>query len=397
MGRLSADTLTGIGREADVPGLSGLEAPGQTAPGEQTVPETVEPGQTVPEETVETEPTQVVAEETVSAAPVETVAETVAPTQPVAPAPGLPGGSAWLYAALALVAAVLVCLVIDTLRKGRKEPSGDSSPKKNTAPPPAQTCGDAAGIPGRPGAITAALVQGQGAREDQQDCCGWSDLEAYPQQGVLAVVADGMGGLSNGSVVSSALVRIFQDGFRHRGACVRPGELLLELASQANAQIGQMLRGAERSGSTLVSVIVQNGYLYFLSVGDSHLYLYRGGALLRLNREHVYQEELAVRAVNRTVPLSQVQHDRQAHSLTSYFGSGTISGLDRSDHGIKLVAGDRIFLATDGVFGTLSDAQMEQALELGAAKGAKTMDNQVREANRPYQDNYTGLILEYRG
>jgi len=160
--------------------------------------------------------------------------------------------------------------------------------------------------------------------------------------------------------------------------------------------VNQMLRGQERSGSTLVAATVRDGMLHFLTVGDSRIYLYRGGALLQLNREHIYQEELAVKALNQIVSQQQVRGDRQAHSLTSYFGIGRIPAMDRNYEGIRLVDGDKILLASDGVFGTLSQPQMEAAMSRNVTEAAKLMGEWVRTANRPHQDNNTAVILEYR-
>lgn len=326
-------------------------------------------------------------------------------------------GSIWLWAALAVVLALLIALAVDTVRRknqkkrrrrrppqakpttvkeaGEPDLSG-TAPTAVTAAAASATIATPADVPPAPLSIRAAVFQDVGARDDQQDSYGMTDANLYAQQGVMAVVADGMGGLSNGKAVSSALVRTFLEGYGNVSYSA-PQEGMLELALRANAQINQMLQGQERSGSTLISAMIRSGYLHFLTVGDSRLYLYRSGVLLQLNREHIYQEELAVKAINRMIPLSQVRGDRQAHSLTSYFGIGRIPAFDRNDEGIKLIPGDRILLCSDGVFGTLTQEQMEEALTHSVSEAAKLMGEMVRQADKPYQDNNTGLILEYLG
>ena len=295
-------------------------------------------------------------------------------------------GNGWLIGGLVLILALLLCLAAEYFRRNRKK-----KVRRSPRPAPVAYAGG--------GAVSAAVYQHIGAREDQQDSYGVSRPELYAQQGVMGVVADGMGGLSNGKAVSSALVRTFLDGFPQVSAYYSlTSDILLDLSIRANAQINQMLRGAERSGSTLVATLIRDGYLHFLTVGDSRIYLYRGGALLQLNREHIYQEELAAKAVNQAVTMNQVRSDRQAHSLTSYFGIGRIPSIDRNDEGIKLVNGDRILLASDGVFGTLSREQMEQALQLNNINdAAKQMGDWILAEDKPYQDNNTLVILEYRG
>ena len=315
-----------------------------------------------------------------------------------------------LYVALAVVLLVLVVLIVDTIlrykrKKARAERKRAKRRQKEAAEKPAPmnaapagevtVIGNIADVPKAP--VSAAYFQDIGARDDQQDSYGMTDISQYSQYGVMAVVADGMGGLANGKAVSSALVRTFVEGFGVVAAYPKCSDALLDLAIRANEQINRMLQGQERSGSTLVTALVKNGLLYFITVGDSRLYLYRGGALLQLNREHIYQEELAVKAVNRQVSIQQVSGDRQSQSLTSYFGIGKIPCVDRNHEGIKLLPGDRLLLSSDGVFGTLSVEQMEQALSLPLQEAAQTMGRMVREAEKPYQDNNTGLILEYQG
>lgn len=329
------------------------------------------------------------------------------------------GGYGWLYVALAVVLVVLVLLVVDTIMRYRyKKARAEKRAKRKRQAERQNAAASKAGAPAAESTIavssnevtvignimdlpkdpvSAAYFQDIGAREDQQDSYGMTDLSQYGQYGAMAVVADGMGGLANGKAVSSTLVRTFVEGFGVVAAYPRCSDALLDLAIRANEQINRMLQGQERSGSTLVSALIKNGQLYFLTVGDSRLYLYRGGALLQLNREHIYQEELAVKAVSRQISIQQVSGDRQAQSLTSYFGIGKIPCIDRNHEGIKLLPGDRLLLASDGVFGTLSPAQMEQALSLPLQEAAQTMANMVREAEKPYQDNNTGLILEYQG
>ena len=301
---------------------------------------------------------------------------------------GYPVTNAMVLATLGLILAMLAAVLLAVRKK-------KSVPQKTQQAPlePVSAENTLAPMKG----IRAAYHQNIGARQDQQDSCTYSDPALYLQQGILAVVADGMGGLANGKAVSATLVRIFEEGFRQSNPQYGGADLLLELAVRANSQINQMLMRQDRSGSTLVAAIVRKGYLHFLAVGDSRIYLCRGGALIQLNREHIFREELAVKAVNQAVPMNQVWSDRQAHALTSYFGIGRIPHLDRNIEGIKLKEGDRILLASDGVFSTLTATQLEAALSGDVQDAANRIGDMIRAADKPYQDNNTAVILEYLG
>ena len=318
-------------------------------------------------------------------------------SQPVGHLPTVAGvtlTNGMLLAALGVILVLLAGAVWVAWKKraasGQSEAEQADTAPVVQAPPEHQEMSASAGI-------RAAYHQHIGAREDQQDSFTYSDPCRYEQQGVLAAVADGMGGLANGKAVSAALIRVFDEDFRRVPPSYRSQELLLEMAARANSQINQMLWGRERSGSTLAAVIVKQGYLHFLSVGDSRIYLYRDGGLLQLNREHIFQEELAGKVLNQEESLNRMRTDRQAHALTSYFGIGRIPALDRNDEGIKLIKGDKILLASDGVFGTLSAGQLEEALRHCPAEAVTEIGERIRSLDKPYQDNNTAVVLEYLG
>ena len=97
------------------------------------------------------------------------------------------------------------------------------------------------------------------------------------------------------------------------------------------------------------------------------------------------------------LPADRANYDAQAKSLTSYLGAGKITHLDRNQEGIKLLPKDRIILSSDGVFGTLTPEQMEEALKLPIAESAVKMRDMIEGIAKKHQDNYTALILEYLG
>lgn len=240
-----------------------------------------------------------------------------------------------------------------------------------------------------------------GKRKDQQDSFGVSDaadLELYEKKGLFAVVADGMGGLADGGLVSVEAVRTCLGMFYDELGSEDAADRLLKMAARVNRNVNRMLSGkAQRSGSTLVEALIYQGRLHFLTVGDSRIYLYRQGGLICLNRPHVYAEEIALEVLNGRSSLGQMETDPQRKSLTSYIGAGEIKHLDRSEEGIMLLDGDKIMLASDGVFGTLTEQQMADALSSDAETAARQMNTMICAAQKAQQDNYTAVILEYHG
>ena len=211
---------------------------------------------------------------------------------------------------LAVVAVVLLCLY----RWRRKRAAVQKKPAK----------------PWQVARIAVGKVHEQGAREGQQDCFAVSDQALIPTHGLLAVVADGMGGLADGDKVSQSVVQAVLDTFLAAQGRGDPEWLLLALARSAVEAVGRMLGpdNFRTSGSTLVMALIREGALSFLSVGDSRICLYRGGVLIQLNREHIYQRELALRAVNGEISIPEAYASDKGSGLTSFLGMGPLTHID---------------------------------------------------------------------
>lgn len=241
-----------------------------------------------------------------------------------------------------------------------------------------------------------------GGRESQQDSFGISDITdrmLCQRKGILAVVADGMGGLSDGAAISGMITSCMLQDFASGAPVSDPALELLSMVSRANGQVNRYLAETEgQSGSTVVAVWIQGPRLYFISVGDSRIYLLRGGALTQLNREHTYGAELDELAALGKISLEEARENDQRHALTSYIGMGEVEHIDRSMHPLHLEPGDKVLLMSDGVFGTVPDPEIARlAGPADAFTAARNLEQAVLAAGKPGQDNFTAVVLEYMG
>jgi serine/threonine protein phosphatase PrpC len=172
-----------------------------------------------------------------------------------------------------------------------------------------------------------------------------------------------------------------------------PQGKLLELTAQGQSEVLDINRRGQRCGTTLVAVLIQEGYLSAISVGDSRIDLYRSGVLLQLNREHV---NARVRDEESAFDGAPPVEGRRRAALTSYIGQEDLRELDRTLNPIQLVSGDRVLLMSDGVFGTLSDEQLVALLEQDAQKAADSIIKQVQMQKNQYQDNATVVVVEVK-
>lgn len=246
-------------------------------------------------------------------------------------------------------------------------------------------------------AVRIGKLHEQGARAGQQDCFGVSDESLMEDRGLLAVVADGMGGLADGEKVSEAVVGAVLDGFiLYQGICT-PEQQLLMLAKQAAACVNGLLgaSGIRKSGSTMVMGLVRDGAFSFLSVGDSRVCLYRQGILMQLNREHVFKDKLALDAVNGKIPLQEVYTDSRRSGLTSFVGMGALEHIDLPSSPVKLVFGDKLLLMSDGVYNALDEQELTACLDAAPVRAVERLRQAIQEKAYTNQDNYTAVLIEY--
>lgn len=243
--------------------------------------------------------------------------------------------------------------------------------------------------------VTIGKLHEQGERSGQQDCFGVSDESLIQTRGLLAVVADGMGGLSDGDKVSTAAVESILDNFvLYQGKCT-PEQQLLMLTQYAVGSVNELLGpdGFSKSGSTLVMGLLRESAFSFLSIGDSRICLYRHGILMQLNREHIYKNKLALDAVNGEIALPDVYSDTRGSGLISFLGMEKLQYIDFPAEPVRLFSGDKLLLMSDGVYNALDNDEIRKCLEAAPEEAAEQIRKAIQEKGYTNQDNYTAVII----
>lgn len=239
-------------------------------------------------------------------------------------------------------------------------------------------------------------VHGIGGRDYQQDSLGHTRI--LNGSGILAIVADGMGGLSNGEQVSQQIV---MDGLGYGAAMtgLSEGNPLLGMVGQINTNVNRMLgpEGIYKCGSTLIAVLVAQDQFHWVSVGDSRIYLYREGYVNQLNTDHDLFQQWMPEILAGTRSYVEAARNPDGRKLTSFIGMGELKYADYSRQPIDLRQGDRLVLVTDGVYGTVPPEQLADILKANpeVSDAAKVLERRIRDARMPHQDNYTALILGF--
>jgi len=243
--------------------------------------------------------------------------------------------------------------------------------------------------------VSAGGCQYIGTREHQEDSFGISDVkdpQLCAKKGIIAVVADGIGGMDDGQVASKLVVQTIASGFYQETDLPSPALRLLTLAANAHIKVNEYCQHhGTRCGSTLAAVLLDRNDLYFLSIGDSRIMLYRQGGFIQLNREHKLGKILEEKAALNTLDGSAA--NRKPGALTSHVGMDDLRQIDRNMSPIHLLKGDKLLLMSDGVYNTLSEGELLSLLENKPEESAARICEAVKAKQRRSQDNATAVVL----
>lgn len=241
-----------------------------------------------------------------------------------------------------------------------------------------------------------------GQRRMQEDFYAFSDVSAEndpPGSHLLLALGDGLGAHVGGNVASFLIVDEFIKAYRRstlstswrlRVALETANEKLRDLSAKLATENAPM-------GSTCVGVAVTKDSMHWVSVGDSPMFLFRDGALTRLNADHSLAPILDERVRTGELTAEEAAHHPDRHILQSACLGQPLTIVDARMDPWELKSGDIVLVASDGVL-TLQPNHLEQMLNFGrtttAGKIADAIIFAVRCADEPRQDNATVCVLK---
>jgi protein phosphatase len=252
--------------------------------------------------------------------------------------------------------------------------------------------------------IKIGYAQSIGTRGEQQDALSISDaddIDFVQHGGVLAVVADGIGGHAHGGDASELAVQAFMRAYQRKPRKAAIPEVLLSALRKANAAICEFaeIQGAgDNCGTTLVAAVLhpKSRAFYWVSVGDSRLYLLRGGEWVQITNDGNYAHQWAKKMAKGTLPEEEREVCANPEILTSFLGVKRLDDLDHSLRPFRVQPGDWLVLCTDGLFKALSEQEMVECLRDEPQAACDRLVQAVLAKGLKPQDNCTVAILAYK-
>jgi serine/threonine protein phosphatase PrpC len=249
--------------------------------------------------------------------------------------------------------------------------------------------------------VATAISIGQ---RDYQEDAVIADFNIGNDHG-FAVLSDGMGGHAAGDIASKIVVTEVYSELKIQAGNV--GELekgivevLRGVAEGANACIdAQVAENPELRGmgATLVAPVFFGSRMYWISIGDSPLFLYRGGKLRQINEDHSLapQIDLMVKTGQLDEETARNHPDRSA--LTSVVMGGRIPLIDCKSTPLELESDDIVVVASDGIQ-YLESPEIERILEKNRKKRSAAIAQGFLEAiqalDHPDQDNVSLAVIK---
>jgi len=250
-----------------------------------------------------------------------------------------------------------------------------------------------------------ASVLNRGCRDYQEDAIA-TDFPLGAEFG-YAVLSDGMGGHAAGDVASKIVVTEVFSELKFQSSDVtrlseNVGDVLKSAAVSANACMAAHTSSNPDTagmGATLVAPVFMRDRLFWISIGDSPLYLYREGELRQLNEDHSLGPHIdyMIRSGMMSEDIGRNHPDRNA--LTSVLIGETIERIDCPEVPFQLKDGDILVVASDGLQ-FLSNWQIRKSLRenstAAAAKISEILLDQLRALEDPEQDNICFSVIKVR-
>jgi len=251
----------------------------------------------------------------------------------------------------------------------------------------------------------AATAISQGRRDRQEDSVA-SDFLAGSGIG-FAVLADGMGGHAAGDMASKLAVTEVFAGLKLWSDAPQRLEpqmahVLTEAAEDANACIRAYAASRPEAlgmGATLLAPVIVDNRLYWVSIGDSPLLLFRGGRLYRLNADHSLAAQLDRMVAAGELSVEEAQSHPDRNCVTSVLTGHEIPQIDCRHAPLALQADDLVIATSDGLL-ALQATEIEEILAQSDRLSSAVLGDHlmacIEAANAPEQDNVAFCLIRVR-
>lgn len=230
-----------------------------------------------------------------------------------------------------------------------------------------------------------------GDREVQEDEYGIADTE----EGLMAVMADGMGKHYAGKIASRTAVDVFLDLFEDRNAFYNPQYSFRKAFQGANREILNQLE--ENQGSASVgAVMIKDRKLYYAVVGNVKIAVYRNHELVPVSSGHTIGVLAKQKYEEGKLTRQEAVSLLDRHRLYNFVGQDGFRDVEFFDTPIALHGGEYVLLMSDGLYETARWKDMEDCLEGEGSCQEKAFQlvELVNQSEEEEKDNAAVVVIK---
>jgi serine/threonine protein phosphatase PrpC len=233
----------------------------------------------------------------------------------------------------------------------------------------------------------------RGARQYNQDRMCYS----YSRDALLMAVADGMGGHLHGEVAAQITVELLAELFQRkaRPTIQNPHQFLSDGFNKCHDAILNYASNhslLETPRTTIVAAIVQDGVLYWAHVGDSRLYVVRNEQVLVRTRDHSKVQQMVDMG---KITAEEAEHHPEKNKIYNCLGSMFPPDVEVGGK-VPLMDGDAVLLCTDGLWGCVTQSELEHLLSsYPALYSLPQLLDRAEQRGGVHGDNLTGLAINW--
>ncbi|MBI9047592.1 MAG: serine/threonine-protein phosphatase [Anaerolineaceae bacterium] len=208
----------------------------------------------------------------------------------------------------------------------------------------------------------------------------------------LLIVADGMGGYQGGAIASNLVIDTMAEMYLQTSPGEIDDDFLYMSVLAAHKSIQQWAHNdpsLRKMGSTVVAALIDNDLIHLVNVGDSHAYLVNREDIVQINWDHSLVAE-EVRIGN--ITLEEARHYPGKNILTMSL-SASRNDVEPFNNKVKFMSGDTLLLCSDGLWGVVTDAQMQAVvMELSPQRAANKLVEMANANQGP--DNISVIVAK---
>jgi PPM family protein phosphatase len=193
------------------------------------------------------------------------------------------------------------------------------------------------------------------------------DEETRWRKGVLAIVADGVGGAAGGDRASQMAIAITREHY-YQSPLSDIALALQEAFRAANSAIYKAAQSDPRylgMATTCTALVIRGGMGVVVHVGDSRAYVWQGGDLQQITQDHTLVNTLVERGL-----LSPAEATRHPQKNIIVKALGHQPDVSPDIYHLQVTEQDFLLLCSDGLYDLISEQEMLSILKACSAQTA---------------------------